>query len=105
MAGVTPNQDWVLARWREDAAKDDPALYTARFMHGRIFVWLSIGGNIGWYAPEISNGEMIGLRSEATPQPDIDETPEMRSALNYLFKLVSPKQRVKIMIAVKSLKS
>lgn len=91
------NQEYALARWREDAAKNDPPFYTVQQRHGRPFVWMNVGGNIGWYAPEVNEaGEVIGIRGEAYPQPHADETPEDRAALNYAFKLINPKQRRKL---------
>lgn len=71
-------------------------------MLGRRFVWLNVGGNVGWYCPEIRNGEMIGIRSIALPQPQEGETPEDRDALNYQFKLINPKQRRKIVALIPS---
>ncbi len=92
------NQDWALAQWRADAAKNDPPFYTVRLLHGgRPFVWLNVAGNVGWYAPEIdATGKMVGIRAEAAPQPHADETEETRRMLNWQFKLISPKQRQKL---------
>jgi hypothetical protein len=91
------NQEYALARWREDAAKDDPPFYTVQPRHGRPFVWMNVGGNIGWYAPELNNtGEVVGLRGEAWPQPGAAEDDETRRILNWQFKLISPKQRRKL---------
>lgn len=90
------NQDYVLARSREDAAKDDPPFYTVRQMCGRPFVWMNAGGNVGWYAPELKDGEVVGLRSICYPQPWPGETDRDRKAFNFAFKLVNPKQRRKL---------
>jgi len=91
------NQEYALARWREDAAKDDPLFYTIQQRHGRPFIWLRVAGNVGWYAPELNaTGEVISLRSEALPQLNDNETAKDRAALNYAIKLISPKQRQKI---------
>lgn len=91
------SQEWALARWREDAARNDPPFYTVEQRHGRRFVWLSVGGNAGWYAPQLDAiGNMIGIRSEAYPPPRTDETHKDRASLNFAFKLVGPRQRRKI---------
>lgn len=96
------NQDGAIALWRIDAAKDDPPLYTVKEKLDRQFVWLNVGGNIGWYAPEIKDGEMVGIRSIAYPQPREGESPEDYIALNFAFKLISPKQRRKIEALLKT---
>lgn len=90
------NQEWALARWREDAAKNDPPLYSVRNMLDRAFMWLRIGGNVGWYAPEIKMGNLVGVRSIALPQPWDGETEEDHKSYNHNFDLISPKQRRKI---------
>lgn len=90
-------QEYALARWREDAAKDDPPFYTVHQRHGRPFAWMRVGGNVGWYAPETNAaGEVIGLRGEASPQPSKDENDETWRILNWQFKLINPKQRRKL---------
>jgi len=90
------NQDGALAQWRADAAKNDPPFYSVQHRHGRPFVWMNVGGNVGWYAPEVKAGEVVGFRGESWPQPSEDEAEEDRAALNYAFKLINPKQRRKL---------
>jgi hypothetical protein len=78
------NQDYALARFREDGAAGDPELYTKQVRHGRLFVWLNIAGNTGWSEPVFSEHEgLTGLKPEGMP-------------VSYQWKLVSPKQRRKI---------
>lgn len=90
------NQDYALSRWREDRAKDDPEPYSTKTLRGRLFMWLTIGGNEGWHAPEMQDGKLVGLRSSAW-SPILDsESPEDRKSLNYAFKLVGVMQRAKI---------
>ena len=96
------NQDYALALWRRDAAKDDPVPYTARYMCKGVFVWASVAGNAGWYCPEIEDGELMGLRSIALPRPSKDEMPEEKEALNRALRLVSPKQAAKIVAATQN---
>lgn len=91
------NQDWVLARWREDRAKDEPALYS---VSDTGCIYLSINGNAGWYRPEVRAGELTGIRSVALPEPMAGESPQDRKAYEYEFALVSPKQRRKIVAAL-----
>jgi hypothetical protein len=91
------NQEEALALWRADGSRDDPAPYTVQRRHGRPFVWMSVYGNVGWYAPELNPaGEMVGIRSEASPQPNAREDAETRHLLNWQFKLINPKQRRKL---------
>jgi hypothetical protein len=94
------NQDFALARFREEAIRRDPALYSTGIVHGVIHVWLSISGNVGWYRPEVSNGELRGLRPECVQGPDEYEDPQWTFHFNYPFRITSPKQRVKIINAV-----
>lgn len=56
---MTFNQDWVLARWREDRAKDDPELYAVELHCGHQCVWASINGNVGWYY--LDHGRLYSL--------------------------------------------
>lgn len=101
---IANNQDWVLAQWRRDAAKDDPPFYTVReFFRGDRYIWLSIGGNVGWYWPEMKDEKLVGIRAMASPKPPKydwslmpKESPDEYRHLNWRFKLVSPKQRIKI---------
>ena len=53
------NQDWVLARFREDTARSlpDPSAYTVE--HGRI--WLYPQGNGKWLEPVFRDGALAGL--------------------------------------------
>lgn len=91
------NQEYALARWREDGAKHDPTLYFISQRHGRLFIWLNVSGNLGWYAPEINKqGKMVGIRNEALPQPTPEESDIERKQFNWQFKLISPRQRKKI---------
>lgn len=86
------NQNYVLARWRAERAKEDPPFYTVR----NSLIWLSVAGNVGWYRPEIASGRLVGIRSIALPPPDGSESEAMRATLEYAFKLINPQQRRKI---------
>ena len=90
------NQDWVLARWREDAARDDPPFYTLTTLFGLPCAWLSLNGNTGWYTLEFDGPALTGVRSIASPPPSPAESPDERRARNHAFKLLSPKRRRKI---------
>jgi len=93
------NQDWVLARFREDAAKGDPKPYTVTDQFGGA-IWLSVNGNVGWYRWVVKDGALTQLRSITMPVPNANESPEDIAVFNYEFKLVGPKQRAKILTAI-----
>lgn len=60
------NQDWVIARWREDRTKNDPPFYTVEMRHGRPHIWMSLNKNVGWYSVEITDGRLVELHSEGS---------------------------------------
>lgn len=95
------NQDWVLSEFRRIESKNDPALYSTRKMFGTIVIWLTIGGNLGWWHPEIVNGELIGIRSICFPQASMDENPSEHTIMNYAFKWIGSRQKQKIEDALK----
>lgn len=79
--------------------EDDPPLYTVREMYGRVFIWLTVKRNVGWYWPEIVDGELVGLRLMGyTPLPG--ETPEQARSLNWNFKWIGPQQKRRIETAM-----
>lgn len=98
------NQDWALAEWRKDASRDDPPFYSVKEIFGDVLVWMSVYGNVGWYRPEIKDGELVGIRSLAFPPPSEDESPKARAALNHAMQWVNPKQRKKIVHLVNQFK-
>lgn len=70
------NQDWALANWRAWVAESDPPYLSTAERHGKKHVWISIGGNVGWY---FLDGDAV-----------------FSEAYTEVTKLVSPKQLQKI---------
>ena len=57
------NQDYALARWREDSDRTFPEQYAVK--DG--MVYMSINGNDGWYIPVFVGESLVSLTSEAAP--------------------------------------
>lgn len=94
------DQQWVLARFREDGSRNDPKSGEIRIKHGIEFIWLDVDGNVGWYHPNVVDGEIKDFRAEGFPQPHEGEAEEERRVTNFALKLLSPKRRKKIVDAV-----
>lgn len=56
---MTHNQDWVLARFREDAAKDDPAPYTRD--GDRVWLRTGISPHPGWHDVVVRGGAVAAV--------------------------------------------
>jgi hypothetical protein len=63
---MSHTQEWALARFREGAERNDPALYSLAYRHGLPHIWMKICGNVGWYWAEIKGGTMVDLHGEAS---------------------------------------
>lgn len=94
------DQQWALARFREDGSRNDPKFGEVQIRHGLEFIWLDVDGNVGWYHANIHDGEIVDFRGEAFPQPHPEESFDDKKALNYAMKLLSPKRKKKIIDAV-----
>lgn len=57
------NQDWALARWREDTKRhlNEPPHYTVKEIFGARHIWLRVQGNDGWFLPTFENGKLNTL--------------------------------------------
>ena len=88
MSSQIANQDWVLARFREEASKNDPKPYAAEIRHDAPHVYTSVNGNTDWYRVELSPaGALLSVESEGCLE---------------VTKFVSPKQRTKLLRAIES---
>lgn len=94
------DQQWVLARFREDGSRNDPKFYTVKTIGGYELIWMNVNGNVGWYYPNIINGEIVDFRQEASGPVFPEETEGDRRVLNFALKYLSRKARKKIVDAV-----
>lgn len=95
MNNTLRNQDWVLARFREDESRFDPPFYATSLIMGRIFMWLSINRNVDWYGVEMADGSLSCLRPIYVWPPYPGEPPEEKAVVNKM-RYVGEMQRRKI---------
>lgn len=79
------SQEYAIARFREDAARNDPPFYSlGEPVPGLRCVWLNLRGNVGWYWAKLQGEVLVGFHALAFGGHD------------NLLDLLIPKQRRKI---------